>query len=253
MTTPANPEQSRRGVLRSMVGGSMLFPGLVSQLLADEATGVIRLVNPAAERMFGYEAGQMIGLHVRDLTERHAVKRLKKQFVATVSHELRTPLTSVRGSLGLLASGAMGEFSPAAIRLVEIAERNVVRLVGLMSRSRFLVGHPADDGRLIFVKEGEAFNVSTFDGAVISAFDSTVSISQAPLPIWILPFVPRPKGNSRWAWAPAMPGTPARRAVRWPGTATRWAWARGGSPAPLSCGLPAPPLGFSIFQYIRSM
>lgn len=37
MTTPLHLEQSRRGVLRSMVGGSMLFPGLVSQLLADEA------------------------------------------------------------------------------------------------------------------------------------------------------------------------------------------------------------------------
>lgn len=37
MTSPTHPEQSRRGVLRSMVGGSMLFPGLVSQLLADDA------------------------------------------------------------------------------------------------------------------------------------------------------------------------------------------------------------------------
>jgi hypothetical protein len=39
MTTPNHPEQSRRGVLRSMVGGSMLFPGLVSQLLADDTKG----------------------------------------------------------------------------------------------------------------------------------------------------------------------------------------------------------------------
>ena len=28
---------SRRGVLRSMIGGSILFPGIVSQLLADDA------------------------------------------------------------------------------------------------------------------------------------------------------------------------------------------------------------------------
>ena len=39
------------------------------------------------------------------------VERLKKGFLSTVSHELRTPLTSIRGSLGLLASGAMGELS----------------------------------------------------------------------------------------------------------------------------------------------
>ncbi|MCX7230682.1 MAG: flagellar brake protein [Burkholderiales bacterium] len=60
------------------------------------------------------------------------------------------------------------------LRLASGGRRWDVRLIGLMSRSRFLVGHPADDGRLIFVKEGEAFNVSTFDGAVVSAFDSTV-------------------------------------------------------------------------------
>jgi c-di-GMP-binding flagellar brake protein YcgR len=60
------------------------------------------------------------------------------------------------------------------LRLASSEYRWDVRLVGLMSRSRFLVGHPTDDGRLIFVKEGDAFDVSTFDGAVISAFDSTV-------------------------------------------------------------------------------
>lgn len=60
------------------------------------------------------------------------------------------------------------------LRLASDGRHWDVRLVGLMSRSRFLVGHPAHDGRLTFVKKGEAFNVSTFDGAVISAFDSTV-------------------------------------------------------------------------------
>jgi c-di-GMP-binding flagellar brake protein YcgR len=69
------------------------------------------------------------------------------------------------------------------LRLASSGYRWDVRLVGLMSRSRFLVGHPTDDGRLVFVKEGDAFNVSTFDGAVISAFDSTVQrvvLGEAP-------------------------------------------------------------------------
>lgn len=60
------------------------------------------------------------------------------------------------------------------LRISSSGRRWDVRLVGLMSRNRFLVTHPSDDGRLVFVKEGDAFNVSTFDGAVISAFDSTV-------------------------------------------------------------------------------
>lgn len=34
--------------------------------------------------------------------------------------------------------------------------------------------HPVDDGMLVFVKEGETFGVSHFDGAFLSTFDSTV-------------------------------------------------------------------------------
>ena len=49
----------------------------------------------------------------RDVTDRHEVDRLKDEFVSVVSHELRTPLTSIRGSLGLLAGGAVGELPEA--------------------------------------------------------------------------------------------------------------------------------------------
>jgi c-di-GMP-binding flagellar brake protein YcgR len=70
------------------------------------------------------------------------------------------------------------------LRLASSGQRWDVRLVGLMTRSRFLVTHPATvDNTLIFVKEGEGFGVSTFDGAVISAFDSTVQrvvLGEAP-------------------------------------------------------------------------
>ena len=38
MARQPNYDPSRRSVLRSMIGGSMLFPGLMSQLLAEEAT-----------------------------------------------------------------------------------------------------------------------------------------------------------------------------------------------------------------------
>lgn len=60
------------------------------------------------------------------------------------------------------------------LRLVSSDLRWDVRLVGQTTRQRFLVTHPVDDGRLVFVKEGACFGVSNFDGAVVSAFDSTV-------------------------------------------------------------------------------
>jgi two-component sensor histidine kinase len=46
---------------------------------------------------------------------------------------LRTPLTSIRGSLGLLASGVGGALSDEAVEVVAIAERNAVRLMALIN------------------------------------------------------------------------------------------------------------------------
>jgi c-di-GMP-binding flagellar brake protein YcgR len=60
------------------------------------------------------------------------------------------------------------------LRLGASGRRWDVRMVGLVSRSRFLVTHPMDEGRLVFVKEGERFDVANFDGVVLSAFESTV-------------------------------------------------------------------------------
>jgi PAS domain S-box-containing protein len=60
------------------------------------------------------------------------VEQLKKGFLSTVSHELRTPLTSIRGSLGLLASGAAGPVSDHVLEVVALAERNAIRLTTLI-------------------------------------------------------------------------------------------------------------------------
>ncbi|MBF5045494.1 response regulator [Aggregicoccus sp. 17bor-14] len=70
---------------------------------------------------------------LRDITDRKQVERMKDEFVSTVSHELRTPLTSIRGSLGLLEGGVMGELSPQALALVRIARDNSERLVRLVN------------------------------------------------------------------------------------------------------------------------
>ncbi len=78
---------------------------------------------------------EVLGLVVTfsDISGRRAIERLKDEFVSVVSHELRTPLTSIRGSLGLLASGKFGELPPQGARLVQIALDNTERLVRLVN------------------------------------------------------------------------------------------------------------------------
>ena len=70
----------------------------------------------------------------RDVTGWRDAGRLKQEFLSTVSHELRTPLTSVGGSLAMLSAGIGGELSPAARDLLEIAQRNIQRLVGVVNQ-----------------------------------------------------------------------------------------------------------------------
>jgi PAS domain S-box-containing protein len=72
-------------------------------------------------------------VYVRDITERQEVERMKSEFVSTVSHELRTPLTSIRGSLGLLEGGVVGELPAPAQEMVRIARSNTERLIRLIN------------------------------------------------------------------------------------------------------------------------
>ena len=94
----------------------------------------------AGERLF-------VGI-VRDISERKEVDRMKSEFVSTVSHELRTPLTSIRGSLGLIAGGAVGEFPEKAAEMLDLALKNTERLINLVND--ILDMERIESGRLVF-------------------------------------------------------------------------------------------------------
>lgn len=70
---------------------------------------------------------------LRDITARQRIEKMKNEFISTVSHELRTPLTSIRGSLGLISGGAVGELPSEANRMLKIAANNTERLLLLIN------------------------------------------------------------------------------------------------------------------------
>jgi PAS domain S-box-containing protein len=76
---------------------------------------------------------KLIWSMIEDISERKRLEQMKNEFISIVSHELRTPLTSIRGSLGLVGAGAVGEIPPKVQQLVDIAVNNTDRLVRLIN------------------------------------------------------------------------------------------------------------------------
>lgn len=79
--------------------------------------------------------GEVIGTtgFARDITERKEIEILKNHFLSIVSHELRTPLTAIRGSLGLISSGALDSNPEKMKELVSIADKNCSRLINIIN------------------------------------------------------------------------------------------------------------------------
>ncbi|OWY66595.1 hypothetical protein B7486_35745 [cyanobacterium TDX16] len=70
---------------------------------------------------------------IEDITESRAIAQMKNDFIGIVSHELRTPLTSLRGSLGLLATGVYDNKPEKGKRMLQVAAESAARLVRLVS------------------------------------------------------------------------------------------------------------------------
>lgn len=95
--------------------------------------GSIRWVHELA-RMLPSDTKQhvLIG-SVQDVTERMQLQQLKDEFISTVSHELRTPLTSIKGALGLVNAGTLGEVPENMGKLLQVAHSNSERLSQLIN------------------------------------------------------------------------------------------------------------------------
>jgi PAS domain S-box-containing protein len=84
---------------------------------------------------------------VQDISERYKIDQMKRDFVSTVSHELRTPLTSMRGALGILATGVLHNKPQKAQHMTQVALDNTDRLIRLVNQildlNRLESGHVA--------------------------------------------------------------------------------------------------------------
>lgn len=75
----------------------------------------------------------LCSLFVKDISEKKHAEKLKNEFVSTVSHELRTPITSLRGSIGLILGGALGEVPNKIHEMLVLANNNSNRLLNLIN------------------------------------------------------------------------------------------------------------------------
>jgi two-component system, NtrC family, sensor histidine kinase KinB len=69
---------------------------------------------------------------VHDVSERRAAERLRQEVLHMVSHDLRTPLTTL-GNVFEFLSNSDSELVEKRAHYIQLGERNVERLIGLIS------------------------------------------------------------------------------------------------------------------------
>jgi len=156
------PLRRASGRERAAAGEDTIFRGDGTSFPAEY------VLTPIADQ--GRFSGSVLSF--RDISQRSALDRLKDEFISTVSHELRTPLTSIRGALGLLSSGMLGEVNEKSTNLLRIALNNSDRLVRL-------INDILDLERIQSGKEPLAFRSSQLALIVRQAIDGMAPVAEA--------------------------------------------------------------------------
>jgi signal transduction histidine kinase len=120
---------------------------------ANGKTVNVPVISGISAVLFVLVLARVAGL-MEDITRYHRVEQLRNQFVSLVSHELRTPLTSIRGALGLVASGRLGSLPDDSQEMLDIAVRNTQRLGRLLDDLLDL--ERMDSGKLTMAKQARS-------------------------------------------------------------------------------------------------
>lgn len=70
---------------------------------------------------------------VHDMTDRKELERARQEMVAMFTHDLRLPLSTIQGTLEMADAGMLGQLNERGERLIKAAERNGVRMIGLIN------------------------------------------------------------------------------------------------------------------------
>ena len=81
------------------------------------------------------EDGKTVGMVavLSDVTKQRELDQLKSEFVSKVSHELRTPIIAMQHALSILSDHVVGPLSEEQQKFVELSQRNLQRLNGLIN------------------------------------------------------------------------------------------------------------------------
>jgi len=159
----------------------------IGELRSVHRDGTIRFCRLKTAPIFS-DQKELIG-HVgtiEDITEMRAIEKMKNEFLSIVSHELRTPLASIRGSLGLLASGRLDNQPQKARRMLEIATLDTERLVRLVNQVLDL--ERLESGKIVLAKHpcnAATLMQQAIDAVQCLAEEANITLTFFPLSVEI--------------------------------------------------------------------
>lgn len=139
------------------------------------------------------EEGQMMGwvVMVRDVTEEHALERLKAQFAAIAAHALRTPITKIKGYLSILQDEEAVVADENVAQPISRAYEGIKEL-GKLVEDLLTVTH-LEQGRINFMPE--AINMNELVTEVVEEFREKAEEKQQNLGVELNETIPPASGD----------------------------------------------------------
>ena len=168
-------------------------PSFIDYLQAEKPARPVEIVTPGTTDRwvscnlvpYGFEQKMLL---VRDITERHKMEDMRRDFVANASHELRTPLTVITGYLDTLAEdpGVEPELRPPLLEMQGQANRmrqlvdELLRLSELESENQVANGALVNIRSIVDTSRQEARAMQGCPEVVESVFDSADDLRGDP-------------------------------------------------------------------------